>query len=476
MRKLMIGVLMFFALTLQTVFFVNAEQNDGVVISFDRALQKSLDDMLALADLDVIIREMRMQHRDLQYQLRRFDSGAARRETLTEFHRLLGQIDMGLAIIEARQVSIGQEIDTALGIAVAGLLAPDADIAGPGLLLTISGMTGLVALEMEAAELQRQRTLIMSNMREFDDDFFRDTADEMRRGLREIERQINNVGLHQDIIKLSLEYALRAIVVVISELAAATRILEISMELADESLVRARLSYELGLLSSHEMLSIELSTSQGHTGLSELRRARQRVIQNLNLLIGQPFDQYTIIEFELYVPEMPDDLDSHIAELILLAPSIRQLYNAQLSARADRRAYTGNNRDITISASDRRRAMEAAVNDERVSTIRNRITLQEAVERADLAYKQALRSMEFTLRQAFDELESLNSQLETAYRELDLAESTLSISLASLSVGRITQFEASQAELAVANARQSIESIYNQLWILAFGLRNPEVL
>ena len=120
--------------------------------------------------------------------------------------------------------------------------------------------------------------------------------------------------------------------------------------------------------------------------------------------------------------------------------------------------------------------MRAVERDESIRDIRTRIALQEAVDRAVLAHDQAVRSMEFSLRQAFGELKALTAQLEAGMRELSLVESTLNVALASLSVGRITQFDADQAQLAAANARQGIESTYYQLWILAFGLRNPELL
>ena len=392
-KKLFIMVLVFFSLVLSTVVLASAEetetQNGEVVISFESALQLALDDVLAFQDLEILVRNMRLQHLDMEYQL-----------------------------------------------------------------------LGIIALQMDGFEI----------------DFLRDAADEVRWGLREIERQIDYVELHQELIIAQMEQALRGIVAVISELNSTLRVLEMSMDLAYESLTRARLSYALGMISSHEMLTIELNASQGYTQLVELRRAKQRVVQNLNLLIGQPFDQYTVIEFELYVPEMPEDPDVHIEELIEQSPSIRQLFIQAQSARAERQAYTGNDLDIIISESDRNMAMEAAGQSERIPIIRNRIALQEAVERADAAHDQAVRTMEFALRQAFDELEALKSQLETAYWELELAESTLNVTLASLSVGRVTQFEVDQAELAVVRAKQGIESLYYQLWILALGLRNPELL
>ena len=488
MKKLISMVFVFFTLTLSTFIFVSAEetetlydeanetQREGVVIEFSRALQMSLDDMLAIQDFDIIIRDMRMAHTDLHYQLRRLETGAVRREARAPLNQALQSINIGLVTLEMQQASVGNQIDGAMTDALAALSMSNYVGFGTELSDAIAGMIRLGAIGGAVEDLRASRDAIIRQLNELDEDFFRDIADDARRGVHEIERQINNVELHQNLIMVQLEHALRGIVVVISELGSTLEIMEKSMDLADDGLIRARLSYELGMISSHEMLTIELNTSQGHTQLAELHRARERVVQNLNLLIGQPFDQYTVIEFELYVPEMPEDLDSHIEELIEQSASIRQLRNQALSARAERRAYTGNDRDINISASDRRRAMEAAGRDERVMVIRNRIALQEAVERADTALDQAVRSMEFALRQAYNELAALKIQLETAYRELALAKSTLNVSLASFSVGRITQFEVDQAELAVVRAKQSIESLYYQLWVLAFGLLNPELL
>ena len=488
MRKFTTMVFVFFTLTMPAFVFMNAEaaetyygevaetQREGVVIEFGRALQLSLDDLLAMHDFEIIIRDMRMAHTDLQYQLRRLETGAARRDARAPLNQALQSINLGLVTLEMQQAAVRNQIDGAMEDAVTALILGDFQGFGTDLGDAIAGMTRLGAIGGAVEDLRASRDALVRQLNELDEDFFRDIADDVRRGVREIERQIDNVELHQDLVMAQLEHALRGIVVVISELGSTLEILEQSMNLADESLIRARLSYELGMLSSHEMLTIELNTSQGHTQLAELYRARERVVQNLNLLIGQPFDQYTMVEFELYVPEMPEDLDSHIEELIEQSASIRQLRNQALSARAERRAYTGNDRDINISASDRRRAMEAADRDERVMVIRNRIALQEAVERADVVYDQAVRAMEFALRQAYNELAALKTRLETSYRELALAESTLNVSLASLSVGRITQFEADQAALAVTRARQSIESLYYQLWLLAFGLRHPELL
>ena len=381
--KKICGVFAVMALFLTMVVSVAAAQsdeqmqNEKVKIYFDDALRMSFEDMLALQDLDVRLRDLRMKHTDMQHELRSLE---------------------------------------------------------------------------------------------------RNQDNEIRRYIQEIYRQIENLQLQQAIIRLSRENTIRGMVAAISGLNAAVELHEMRIGLAETNLYRMRVSYSLGVISSHEMRTIERGVIDEYTRLNDLRERKESAIQNLNLLIGQPFDQHTVIVYERYVPEIPEDLDDHIRSKVLQAPSIRQAQNAVESARAERRAYTNNDRDIRITENERRRAMQAANSYAAVMEIRNRISLQEAVEQAETTREQAIRSMDFALRQAYIELEALLTALETAYREHALAESNLDVSRINLSVGRITRFDVSQAELTVANARQSIESIYYDLWILGFRLKNPEVL
>jgi len=305
---------------------------------------------------------------------------------------------------------------------------------------------------------------------------FDDAIAEIRRGIRELERQVRNLRLHQDIIEITMEHALRSILMGIEEIDRGIITLEATMKLTESNLPRMVVSYEVGVISRNDLRDIEQSIIQTGLQLSDLRRARIDIIQSMNNLLGLPITQMTEVSFSIYEISVPDDLESHMERLIRNAPSIRQLQIAIDSAVAERNAYVGNNRNIRITESDRRRAMKPAVNNDQIRSLRNRINLQDAVDRANLAKIQGMRTMEVALRQAFREQNSLFSRLAAQHLNLDHAKSSLASARVSLETGRITQFELEQAQLAVLVAEHVIDSLYLQKWHLAFTLENPVLL
>ena len=453
-----------------------AEADETVVISYDRALSLAMTDVIAFIDLDTHIRTMRMQHRDLRYQLDRLVSGEVRREAIEALTESWKALHMGLKqAIEAQQY-IDAQIDMALQ-PVTIVMALLEDELSQLLRGAIEGIIISQTLSGEIAALEASRAIIMSELHALNDpDLFQDAIDEIRRALREIERQILNLRLHQDVIELSMEYALRSILTGIDEIDMGIVALEATMELTNSNLPRMRISYELGFISRNDLRTAEHSLVQGNLQLGDLRRARINIVQSTNNLLGLPLTQNSEITFEIYTPEAPENLERHMENLINNAPSIRQLQIAIDSAIAERRAYSNHDRVFRITANDRRRAMGPAVNNEEIRSLRNRIALQDAVDRAVLAHSQGMRTMEVNLRQAFRELESLSDRLDAQYAELEQARSSLDAAGASLEAGRVTQFEFEQAQLAVLIAKQGIGSIYNQKWLLAFALENPVLL
>ena len=157
------------------------------------------------------------------------------------------------------------------------------------------------------------------------------------------------------------------------------------------------------------------------------------------------------------------------------------------SARDARWVHTGHNRNITISASDRRRAFpetrpntappQRTEQEERdLERLRNRINTQEAVERSETALAQALRSTEAAILRAYTEFTSLYAQLRGHMLDLALAYENLEIVRIHYSLGQATQMAVDEAYMAVFRVEQSIERVINQKWLLAFRLENPSLL
>jgi len=450
----------------------NAYARD-VEITLDHALNLAISEMLAVQDLDDVIRTMRMQERDLRDQLRRLERGDAGNEAMNALGGALLELDMAIAMAGTAQQGISQQIDASLQAVVDSALASlpvDGHVQA-----MMAGLTSSQTLNTQIAGMQSQRNTIINEMNSLNN-MLRGSIDDLRLAVNEIERQIENLRLHQEIIEVSMDYALRNILVILYEIDMGIEILELNMELADDRLHHATASYQVGFISTNDLLAIEHGILQGQTQLADLKRSRETIIQNINHMLGMPFSQNTIITFDIDIPETPEITNRHIERQIADTQTIRQLQFAVDSAKAERRAYTGNDRDIFISASDRRRALEPAGNDTNIRSIRERIALQDAVDRAIQERNTAIRTMEFTIRQAYRDLDALSSQLDAQHRNLSQAQTSFNTAYANYSVGRITLLELEQARIAVTTAEQGIERIYNQKWLLAFTLANPILL
>lgn len=470
MKKLYYSIMV--ALTATIMLTSNAYARD-VEITLDHALNLAISEMLAVQDLDDVIRTMRMQERDLRDQLRRLERGDAGNEAMNALGGALLELDMAIAMAGTAQQGISQQIDASLQAVVDSALASlpvDGHVQA-----MMAGLTSSQTLNTQIAGMQSQRNTIINEMNSLNN-MLRGSIDDLRLAVNEIERQIENLRLHQEIIEVSMDYALRNILVILYEIDMGIEILELNMELADDRLHHATASYQVGFISTNDLLAIEHGILQGQTQLADLKRSRETIIQNINHMLGMPFSQNTIITFDIDIPETPEITNRHIERQIADTQTIRQLQFAVDSAKAERRAYTGNDRDIFISASDRRRALEPAGNDTNIRSIRERIALQDAVDRAIQERNTAIRTMEFTIRQAYRDLDALSSQLDAQHRNLSQAQTSFNTAYANYSVGRITLLELEQARIAVTTAEQGIERIYNQKWLLAFTLANPILL
>jgi hypothetical protein len=174
--------------------------------------------------------------------------------------------------------------------------------------------------------------------------------------------------------------------------------------------------------------------------------------------------------------------DLNISAIIAQAPSIRYAQMEFDRALGARWAYTGNQQNIRITENERRRALnvtgtgnniEYRDNTDSIFNLRNRIALQDAVDRAVIGREQAMRSMEATIYRGLADLDELFDMETSLQRDLTQAQSALTIATANFDLGRITQLDVDAARLAVSAIEQRIDAVCNSVWILVFMLENP---
>ena len=496
MKKIKFLSFLFVFLMLAPVSFAYANDEDydnlpadAVVIPYNRALQMAKSDVLAIQDLGVAIRNMQTNHRDVRHQLQRLERGDARNEAIHTLIEAMGNLEMELhSTIQLHSV-MNQQIERSLQ----GVLTGMANVGSEAELniLLQNAMGGMVVnqnLDTAIGAMEAQRNMLFDELQAlYDDDNFRDIIDDARRGINELERQIENLRLSQGMVETGVEQALRAVLVGLDEMDRGIETLEANLELMAENLRRTRISYEVGVISSHDLRTMEHTIAGMEARLEGLILSRSALMQNLNMLLGQPLTQNTVVEFNRTQPSVPSNQEQHIARLISQAPTIRQLEFAIESAKAERRAYTGNDRDIRITDAERRRALNNPItgtsrneqeirNDEEIRRTRNRMALQEAVDRAITDRDLAVRAMNNAIRSAFIDLISLEAQVLTHDRDLEQAKATLNVAIANYNAGRVTRFDVEQAQLAVTTAEQNLYGIHNQMWILAFQIENPSML
>ena len=477
------GLLIVIAVPFTQVYAGRQGSAENVVtIAYNQALQMALSNALFVYDIDAQIRIMQMHHRDLRDEITRLEQGTARHNAIHTLRNELNELDDLLLIAMSQQMITQYSLELSMqnilgGLANIGEEGADAHLTH-ALQSVMAAMASMQGIGGDIAMMQMRRAAISEEIQNLQSETgLRNILREARNSLDELERQILRLQLYQEQAELALELLLRSIVVDMAEQATLIGILEAELALAEENQHRLALSYALGFISAHDLRTAEHSFTQNYAQLEELRRSYSISRQNLNYLLGLPLSHPTLISFNRQMSHIPQNLSVRIAETVSQAPSIRQLQLGLDSAMGARRVYTGNDRDIHISAYDRQRAVNnVANNNNNIAAIRSRIALQDAVDRAVLGQEQAMRTMEAALHRGYANLEGLIAQYAAMQRDLAQASAALEAAAVSFELGHITRFEVDAAQLAIPRIEHDIEKILNQKWILGFMLENPSLL
>ena len=446
-----------------------------VVFTYEEALELILGDMLVLQDMDITIRNLGLQRRFVNDALERIERG--RTLEMHIMQDMLWQLESGISGARSAQQAAGAatgELLDELGLPpeLAIILTPD-----------MSGQISSMQSQRNELSNELNRMRRERNVAEMTRD--------ARRNLNEFDRGVEILQLHRENTELTMSYVLHSMISGMAELERVAQLSEAGIELLEMNLHRMTIMYEVGMISTNALNAARHNLAQSRTQLDELNRSRQTLMRNLNYLMGQPLLQDTIIEFEREFPELPEDMEAFIAEIL---PEMQDVRLSQFDldrAREDRWVYTGNQSNISVSATDRQRALDPAHRphgshdiwrtemsdaEEEIQNIRNRITLQEAVERATTSHEQAIRSTESTLIRGFADFDNLVAQYDALHLDAEQAEADLEAVLTNYELGHVTQFEIAQARLSLFRIELDIESTASQKWMQAFRLSNPDLL
>ncbi|MCL2286995.1 MAG: TolC family protein [Firmicutes bacterium] len=458
MKKLeILAVLMVVILSLPMAVIAQKDEDyaieEAVAIHYDRAVAMAINNS-AINDIDELIEDMEEIRDDLRTDLRRLERGDWRQETVNALFEELGELEMSLFFAHAGQQTLRDNIEMSIQNLLDSMTDPDsmgvivernleAAIAG---ILAAQGMSGNMAMmQMRLFDIFDEISRLQDGRQ------VQEMISAARRALNEMDQQMYLLRLQQRQSKLVMENTLRSLIAAVTELETAIETMEANLAIAAENLRRVTVRHNFGRASNNELRAARQALALEEMTLAQRKTTLYNARNSLNLLLGQPLSQYTVIDFDRTPPEIPDDLAGHIAEIIPTTPPIRQLQLDVDREHEAMRAYRGSDRE-------------------------KRAALREAYERAAQRRDQAMLTMEAALRRAYNDLLNLQTTTETQLLQLYRAQQALEVAETNLALGRVTLHEVVLAQQAVFQARQAITSTHNQKWTLAFRLENPSLL
>ncbi|MCL1845804.1 MAG: TolC family protein [Defluviitaleaceae bacterium] len=494
MKKIFLTIAIFLITLSAVTVFAASEYEETVVLTYDEAVDMILDDMLVLRDLDVTIRDMLVQRRFLADELRRLE-GYGENLEIRIMREMLIELDDGIAAVTMGHLAAGEFTNDALRdmqLALAGLTQEGTQEQMLALQTAMAGLVMMSAPDMsvQISQLEHQRyDLAREIERQQDRENINEMTRAARRNLNEFDRVAEILGFNRDQAALGMELALRNMIVAMAEIDRGEALLVAGIDLMEQGVARMKIMHEVGLVSENALSTAEHNLAQSRTQLDELRRGRQTLMHNINYLLGQPLFQDTVIEFERELSEFPEDLEGHIEGLLADTHAVRLSQFDIDRAKEARWVYTGHNREIRVSDNERRRAFDTSRErsddiwrtyltpaEQDIMAIRNRIALQEAVERAESSHEQTIRTTQATILRGFNEFEGLIARYEALFADAEQADADVDAAVTGYELGQVTAFDIEQARMELLRIELEKESIRNQKWILMFRLENPSLL
>jgi len=432
----------------------NDELNMPVVLSYDQAVQLALRDLLPIHETDAQMRRMQNQRTELEEEIRRLNQNDIYQERISVLQHELWLLDMQIMNARNAQQHVMANTEQALQLFIPGLIAAAADEEGADEIFSqilqaiIQGVIISHELDNSIFIGEAQRAWIFNELWSAYD--VQDKQDTHNDYIGEIDYRIEILNISQQQVNLIMENTLRDAVIANSELDSQIKMMDAYVQLLEDDVFRMRTMLEFGFVGASDVRLAQQDLIQARIDLDALHLRKNTAGQNLNHLLGAPLAQLTIVEFERVLPCLPEDLTSHIANMVSQTLTIQQLQLSADRARDVKNAYTGINEAM-------------------------RDALREDYDLAVMTRNQAELTIEVALRRGISELEHLMTQEAALHIELENAKVMLDTAVVNLGLGRAIQRDVNQAEFAVLLIEHDIEIVLNRKWILGFYLANPSL-
>jgi len=451
---------------------------NAVVITYNRAVQLALSNMLPNQQTDIHLRELRNMRDDLQTHITNQERRQVNRETqdiLNNMNQDLWNLNLQIGGAAAQQ----QQLQTAAAAAMEAFIL-SMDSGGPidtqALQTAINSMIWAASMDVSIGAMQDGRNTLGNALSDIDAQRnpARYVIDNNRRDLTDLDRQIEALNLTQEHAKIAQENILRQTIIAVEELSLAISVTQASISVSEESLRQSTVLHSFGMMSINDIRMAEQTLERSRMALTELILRHESAMSHLNNMLHQPLNQHTVIEFERDLPEIPDNITRHITQTATTTQIVRQLRLQVETARYARRTFDENRER-------ERRANQNAGRPGETETVRRnndrtRDALLESYNLATTTLAQATQSLQAAMHNAYNELERLHTQKEIQTIALSTATTLLETALTNFELGRATAHEVEQARLNVFIAEQAMETTLNQKWLLAFLLEHPVLL
>jgi len=230
-------------------------------------------------------------------------------------------------------------------------------------------------------------------------------------------------------------------------------LLEENVKLGQENIDNMELKLSVGMESEKNVSAAKLEQKQLESNLESSKLALDKLKQSLNDFMGANADENILIDYEITFDKLDDvSLESYVTLKTQNDPSIKTL-----KAKVDLAEY--NKRIASVSATDS-----------------ERLNLTNNYNTAVRTLKDTQDSMETNIRNTYNSIKQLEEQNKANKAAVQKAIEDYNSVVVSYQAGMATNYQVSQAKMAILNAEIEVEKNALNYDLLVFTFERPYML